>query len=73
MQAYDNGEGTGDPTEIALLVWAINWVIDRKALQNSSRRIDEAAFDSDRKLMSTLVEENGTFVVYTKGAYGKPH
>ena len=69
--SYDNGKGTGDPTEIALLVMGDKLGIDRKALQNSSRRIDEFAFDSDRKLMSTLVEENGKFNVYTKGAIGK--
>ena len=68
--SFDNGEGTGDPTEIALLIMGDTLGIDRKALQQSSRRIDEAAFDSNRKLMSTLVEENGNFVVYTKGAIG---
>lgn len=68
--SYDNGNGTGDPTEIALLVLGDKLGIDRKSLQQSSRRIDEAAFDSDRKLMSTLVEENGEFIVYTKGAIG---
>ncbi|HBB93581.1 MAG: ATPase [Bacteroidetes bacterium GWF2_49_14] len=67
---YNNGEGTGDPTEIALLVIGDKLGIDRKTLQNSSRRIDESAFDSDRKLMSTLVEENEKFFVYTKGAIG---
>jgi Ca2+-transporting ATPase len=68
--SYDNGEGTGDPTEIALLVMGDKLGIDRKTLQDNSRRIDESAFDSDRKLMSTLVEENGKFIVYTKGAIG---
>ncbi|PKL85851.1 MAG: ATPase [Ignavibacteriae bacterium HGW-Ignavibacteriae-1] len=66
--SYENGEGTGDPTEIALLVMGDKMGIDRKALQQSSKRIDEAAFDSERKLMSTLIEENGKFIVYTKGA-----
>ena len=68
--SYDNGIGTGDPTEIALLVLGDKLAIDRKDLQQSSRRIDEFAFDSDRKLMSTLIEENGKFFVYTKGAIG---
>jgi Ca2+-transporting ATPase len=68
--SYDNGEGTGDPTEIALLVMGDKLGIDRKALQDNSRRIDESPFDSDRKLMSTLVEENGKYIVYTKGAIG---
>lgn len=68
--SYDNGEGTGDPTEIALLVMGDTLGLDRKTLQQSSKRIDESAFDSDRKLMSTQVEDNGTFSVYTKGAIG---
>jgi Ca2+-transporting ATPase len=68
--SYDNGVGTGDPTEIALLVMGDKLGIDRKTLQNTNKRIDEFAFDSNRKLMSTLVEENGEFMVYTKGAIG---
>ncbi len=68
--SYDNGQGTGDPTEIALLVLGDKLGIDRKSLQQTSRRIDESPFDSDRKLMSTLIEENGEFIVYTKGAIG---
>ncbi len=68
--SYDNGKGTGDPTEIALLVMGDKLGLDRKTIQQSSRRIDESAFDSDRKLMSTLVEENGNFTVFTKGAIG---
>lgn len=65
---YDNGEGTGDPTEIALLLMADDLGLDRKALKEEIKRIDENPFDSDRKLMSTLNDENGRFVVYTKGA-----
>lgn len=68
--SYDNGAGTGDPTEMALLVMGDKLGVDRKALQHGSKRIDESAFDSNRKLMSTLVEENGKFFVYTKGAIG---
>ncbi len=68
--SHDNGEGTGDPTEIALLIMGDTFGMDRKALHNSNKRIDEAAFDSNRKLMSTLVEEDGKLLVYTKGAIG---
>ena len=68
--SHDNGEGTGDPTEIALLIMGDTFGMDRKALHNSNKRIDEAAFDSNRKLMSTLIEEDGKLMVYTKGAIG---
>ena len=37
---------------------------------SKNKRVDEYSFDSDRKLMSTLNEENGKFTVYTKGAFG---
>lgn len=65
---YENGQGTGDPTEISLLLLADDLEIDRKALNASNNRVGEFAFDSDRKLMSTLTDENGKLTVYTKGA-----
>lgn len=65
---YANGEGTGDPTEIALLMLGDDLGLDREALNRESKRIDEFSFDSNRKLMSTLHEENGRYTVYTKGA-----
>jgi len=67
---YENGQGTGDPTEIALLVLGDNLGIDRKILNAENIRAGELSFDSDRKLMSTLHEENGKFTVYSKGAIG---
>lgn len=67
---YKNGHGTGDPTEIALLVFGDDLGIDRKTLNSENKRTDELSFDSDRKLMSTLNVENGEFTVYTKGAIG---
>ncbi len=68
--SYNKGISTGDPTEIALLIMGDTIGIDRKALQKTNKRIDELAFDSDRKLMTTLIDENGKFIVYTKGALG---
>lgn len=65
---YENNKGTGDPTEIALLVFGDEIGIDRKNLVAQNRRIAELTFESDRKLMSTLCLENGKLTVYTKGA-----
>jgi P-type Ca2+ transporter type 2C len=65
---YENGVGTGDPTEIALLVFADQLGIDRKDLLGKNRRVGELAFESDRKLMSTLEDDNGRLRVFTKGA-----
>ncbi len=65
---YENDEGTGDPTEIALLLFADALNMDRHAIVENNKRTGEFAFDSDRKLMSTLIEEQGKHTVYTKGA-----
>lgn len=65
---FENGEGTGDPTEIALLRLGDQLGIDRNKLATETKRKDELPFDSDRKLMSTIQEENGKLTVYTKGA-----
>ncbi len=65
---YENGQGTGDPTEIALMRFGDDLGIDREFLMAVNKRVGECSFDSDRKLMSTLNEENGKLTVYTKGA-----
>jgi P-type Ca2+ transporter type 2C len=67
---YKNGHGTGDPTEIALLVFGDHLGLSRKIVNAENKRIDEVPFDSDRKLMSTLNDRNGELTVYTKGAIG---
>lgn len=67
---YENGNRTGDPTEIALLLLGDDLGIDRKTVNTENKRVDEYSFDSDRKLMSTLNENDGKFSVYTKGAIG---
>ena len=67
---WENGHGTGDPTEIALLALGDDLGLDRKSIHTENKRAGEYSFDSDRKLMSTINEENGKFTVYTKGAIG---
>lgn len=64
----EKGKSTGDPTEIALLELADSLNINRKNLRDKQPRKDELAFDSDRKMMSTLHEKDGKLFVYTKGA-----
>ena len=58
----------GDPTEIALVAFANEFELRKKALETASPRVDELPFDSVRKMMSTRHEENGNSIVYTKGA-----
>lgn len=65
---YENGEGTGDPTEISLIVLGNKYNLTKKELNAKYKRVSENPFDSDRKLMSTLHEEDGKYRVYTKGA-----
>ncbi len=65
---YENGKGTGDPTEIALLIFGDELGIDRKKLVEKNVRVGEMAFDSDRKLMSTLEDQDGKLRVFVKGA-----
>ncbi len=65
---YINGQGTGDPTEIALIVLGDKFNLPRNELHNKYKRVSENPFDSDRKLMSTLNVENDHYRVHTKGA-----
>ena len=65
---YEKGEGTGDPTEIALVVLGDRYNLDKKELNVKHSRISERPFDSDRKLMSTLNKEGAAYRVHTKGA-----
>lgn len=65
---YENGEVTGDPTEIALVILGERYNLSRKSLHAEHKRVGERPFDSDRKLMSTLNEEDTSFKVHTKGA-----
>ncbi len=66
-----NGESTGDPTEIALLSLGDILGIDRESLAENTHRINEKSFDSDRKMMSVLVQvEDGDYIVFSKGALG---
>ncbi len=55
----------GDPTETALLLLGRRYGVDKTALAGS--RVAEVPFDSERKLMTTIVEEGG-LTGYVKGA-----
>ncbi len=66
--SYEHGEGTGDPTEIALIVLGYRHQLDKKTLNEKHQRLSEKPFDSERKLMSTLNVEGEAYRVHTKGA-----
>ncbi len=65
---YENGQGTGDPTEVALIVLGDKYNLTKNALNTAHKRVSERPFDSDRKLMSTLNVEGNGYRVHTKGA-----
>lgn len=56
---------TGDPTEVALLEFAVEHGL---AHRPPLRRMGELAFDADRKRMSTLHWAEGRLIAFTKGA-----
>lgn len=58
----------GDPTELALLDLARHFGLERPELEKSCPRINEIAFDSDRKMMTTLHQTADGTVSYTKGS-----
>ena len=66
--APEGGAGSGDPTEIALLVAARRAGYEKTALEAETPRVAELPFDSERKLMTTLHREGAGVVAYTKGA-----
>lgn len=62
------GVRRGDPTELALLDMAARHKIEREALERRLPRVEEIAFDSERKMMSTRHKGTGGSVSYTKGS-----
>ena len=64
----DPGNRLGDPTELALLDLARRFGLERPGLEKTCPRIGEIAFDSDRKMMTTLHQTDSGSVSYTKGS-----
>lgn len=63
------GSVAGEPTESALVAYALTQKHNKNALEESLPRVGEAPFDSVRKMMSTLhTSPVGGFIQYTKGA-----
>jgi Ca2+-transporting ATPase len=62
----DDGILTGDPTETALVDIALKLGFT-KNIYEELPRVDEIPFDSERKLMTTVHERNGKYIVFTKG------
>ena len=63
----DQDQAEGEPTECALVNFACSLGLKKQDLEKTAPRVDEAPFDSGRKMMSTVHDLGGTFVQYTKG------
>ena len=63
-----DGNEIGDPTEVALINFGNKYGYDYNDVRSKYPRISEIAFDSDRKLMSTLNIVDGKNTMITKGA-----
>ena len=64
----DEDQAEGEPTECALVNFACSVGAKKRDLEKKHPRIDEAPFDSARKMMSTVHKSGEGFVQYTKGA-----
>lgn len=65
-RVLESGELAGDPTETALVDMALK--LDyTQSIYRENPRVEEVPFDSERKLMTTVNEKDGKYIVYTKG------
>lgn len=66
VQMQDDGEPSGDSTEVALVKYAL----DRLSISalDDLPRVAELPFDADRKLMTTIHRYDDRYLVITKGA-----
>ena len=58
----------GDPTELALLRMSACFHVYRPLLEERFPRVGEIAFDSGRKMMTTLHRQGSTYLSFTKGS-----
>ncbi len=65
---YGENGATGEPTEAALVNYAASVSLKKPDLEAAQPRVDEAPFDSSRKMMSTVHAVGEGFIQYTKGA-----
>ena len=63
----EENQAEGEPTECALVNFAYSIGLHKAELEGATPRVDEAPFDSGRKMMSTVHDLGGSFVQYTKG------
>ena len=62
------GETLGDPTEGALITFALKYGVDADECEDKHPKLFEQPFDSERKRMTTVHDMDGVLTAYTKGA-----
>ena len=63
----DENQAEGEPSECAVVNFAYSVGLKKQDMEKATPRVDEAPFDSGRKMMSTIHDLGGAFVQYTKG------
>lgn len=61
------GQLLGDPTEVALIAYSDKIGYPYQDLREKSPRLAEFPFDSERKLMSTIIDFEGQKTIFVKG------
>ena len=64
----EDGKGTGEPDEVALINYAKTLDLPKSKLVEAYPRIGEVPFDSGRKMMSTVHNSARGVIQFTKGA-----
>ena len=64
----DDGRAIGEPTECALVNYALTIGLNKTFMKQKYPRLGEAPFDSERKMMTTVHNCSGRIVQFTKGA-----
>lgn len=65
---YEKKEIIGDPTEVALLVSATKYGLNKTEVEVNSKRIGEIPFEAEKKYMATLNQDAKQNFLYVKGA-----
>ena len=63
----DGDKVNGEPTEAALVAWALTRNLNKNDLKVKYPRVAEVPFDSGRKMMTTVHEFEGSYIQFTKG------
>ncbi len=66
-EVVEGGNVNGEPTEAALVAYALSRNLNKNDLKAKYPRVAEVPFDSGRKMMTTVHEFDGSYLQFTKG------